>query len=216
MRIFFAFMIFMTFVRLCALAQEIQTGIYAFDSKLQETAPGVSIVLPCKTKELKNVLSERLKADTQKSLKKYRKNIYRIENVKFDDISGTTRDYYFKIDKQGTNQSRLTMFAYDEEEQFVELNGTGTVAQNASSWMGEFPFKLELFRKNNAAVADANTLSKIRKRMDKLVMEHKKLEKALEENEKAQQEMKRRISAASQDAKESQEELERMRKRGNN
>jgi len=100
-------------------AQEAQVAKYPFDSKLMEVAPGVSIVLDCSTQNLKEVVDQRINDETNKSIKKFRKKTYQVNDAKIGAISGDPESYYFKIDRQGSNQSRLTLFISDKEEGFI-------------------------------------------------------------------------------------------------
>ena len=150
-----------------SFGQEITEGTLPFMRKV--SGNGLSIVLEGQKNNVEDVLDKKFSAETGSKRKKV-KGISAFEGVRMSDISSSTMDVYYNVEKVSNTSSRATIFLSAGNYNFLDSE--------------TYPEEMEAMRRMMSGLQLETTIyelelaiSEQEKTIDKAIKEHTRMEK---------------------------------------
>lgn len=178
----------------------VEEGTFAFMTKGQETAPGVSAVIKGKPEYVSIALQEKFKVATQEEPQRVKKakDLYEYESIVMNEISDASLNYYYKVEpvKGKEDQSQVYFFLSPGNNNFWTSEKYRQEISNTKNMLNNMDKEVKI-AEMNAKIAVQSAMikemtsedTKLGKEKEKLEKERVQLEKALEKNQEAMQEL---------------------------
>ena len=206
-----------------AQAQEIREGVYPFIKKGTSSANGLRIELDGKPDHVEAVVERELKELTGQKVKDIKSGVSGLEAARIADFSDATLDYYYKVEKLSKkvdNRTVLTLFLSAGNYNFLNSDKYPEEMAAAAVWLDALQQKVHVYEYELLIEDQEKLIKEAKKDQEKLVSEHQKLEKqqegilkAIDENEKAQEQQIEKIAAEEGKLAEMKETLVNMDKK---
>jgi 2-phosphoglycerate kinase len=205
MKAIFSALIFMASVFSMQLsAQVANEGARTFAKK--STANGISVVVMGQPKNVEAVLEEKLQKATASKSKNY-KGLRVFEGVRAQNISPSTLDIYYEVEKAGKdddNNSRVTIFLSSGNENFLDSRDYPDEVNATAEMLEGLEHEVNIYEMKLAIGEQEKVIDKAVKDQEKLVKDSVDLEVKLAETYKAIEENK--VNRANQLQKIAEEE----------
>lgn len=179
---------------LTAQAQTTARGTYAFDKRVKEAAPGISIELTGSPEYIETVISQKFISYTNEKPKNMKKGLKMYEAVNYPTISAQTLNYYYKVEAAAdkSNKSVVTFFLSPGNDNFLTPDKFPAEIEAAERMLQSMDKDVRVLQLKEMIAAQGKVVDKtlkvqeeFEKGMGSLQKEKEDLNKALVENEKA-------------------------------
>lgn len=161
--------------------QTVTEGIRNFWKK--ETGNSLSVIVQGQPDNVTDLLEKKFEHATNERVRS-RRGVYYVEGVRFPQISGSTLDYYFKVDKasQGDNtSSQVSLFLSAGNYSFLNSNTHPDELYAARQILENLQYEVTVYEFELAIEEQTQTVEKALKEQEKLVKDSVALEKRLAE-----------------------------------